>query len=55
MTYKWATAFEALTGYLYLTEDEERLSWLMDRAIGIIKEEHTNGRKETKEKTEGQK
>ena len=55
VTYKWATAFEALTGYLYLTEDEERLSWLMDRAIGIIKEEHTNGRKETKEKTEGQK
>ena len=55
VTYKWATAFEALTGYLYLTEDEERLSWLMDRAIGIIKEEHTNGRKETKENTEGQK
>ncbi len=55
VTYKWATAFEALAGYLYLTEDEERLSWFMDRAIGIIEEEDTYGRKETKEKTEGQK
>ncbi len=55
VTYKWATAFEALTGYLYLTENEDRLSWLMDRAIGIIKEEYTNGRKETEKETEGQK
>ena len=55
MTYKWATAFEALTGYLYLTENQDRLSWLMERAIGIVKDEHINGRKETKEKAAGQK
>lgn len=50
VTYKWATAFEALAGYLYLTEDAQRLAWLMDRAIGIIKEEYTDGNKQTKEK-----
>ena len=55
VTYKWATAFEALTGYLYLTENQDRLSWLMERAIGIVKDEHINGRKETKEKAAGQK
>ncbi len=55
VTYKWATAFEALAGHLYLTENEERLSWLMNRAIGIIKEDHTNGRKKGKEETESQK
>lgn len=36
VTYKWATAFEALVGYLYLAEDEERLAWVMGRAIDII-------------------
>ena len=55
VTYKWATAFEALTGYLYLMENQDRLSWLMERAIGIVKDEHINGRKETKEKAAGQK
>ena len=55
VTYKWATAFEALTGYLYLTENQDRLSWLMERAIGIVKDENINGRKETKEKAAGQK
>ena len=36
ITYKWATAFEALVGYLHLTEEQERLDWFIDRAIEII-------------------
>lgn len=36
VTYKWATAFEALVGYLYLAEDNERLQWVLDRAIEIV-------------------
>jgi len=36
VTYKWATAFEALVGYLYLAEENERLQWLLTRAMEII-------------------
>lgn len=36
ITYKWATAFEALVGYLYLSGSEDRLRWVMERAAGII-------------------
>ena len=36
MTYKWATAFEALVGYLYLTGDLQRLDWLFRRTVEII-------------------
>lgn len=36
VTYKWATAFEALVGYLYLAEEQERLDWVLARAIEII-------------------
>ena len=36
VTYKWATAFEALIGYLYLSGDENRLKYILSRAIGII-------------------
>jgi len=36
VTYKWATAFEALVGYLYLAEDNERLDWVLKRAIEIV-------------------
>ncbi|NLD19993.1 MAG: Mini-ribonuclease 3 [Clostridiales bacterium] len=36
VTYKWATAFEALLGYLYLAEDEERLSWVLERSFEIV-------------------
>lgn len=35
VTYKWATAFEALVGYLYLAEDTERLQAVLSRAIEI--------------------
>ncbi len=36
VTYKMATAFEALLGYLYLSGQEERLTELMERAARII-------------------
>lgn len=36
LTYKWATGFEALVGYLYLTGEEERFVWVMNRAVEII-------------------
>lgn len=35
VTYKWATAFEAVVGYLYLAGETERLQWLMYRAIVV--------------------
>ena len=35
VTYKWATAFEALVGYLYLAEDQERLEQIIDRALSL--------------------
>ena len=35
-TYKWATAFEALLGYLRLAGDEERLQHVMDRAWELL-------------------
>ena len=41
MTYKWATAFEALAGFLYLSEDMQRLDWLCGRAVQIIDEGKT--------------
>lgn len=31
--YKWATAFEALLGYLYLSGQEERLGEIMEEAM----------------------
>lgn len=36
--YKWATAFEALVGYLYLEERTEEMESLFDRAREIIEE-----------------
>lgn len=34
VTYKWATAFECLFGYLYLKEDFNRINNIMDIIIG---------------------
>ena len=34
--YKWATAFEALLGYLFLAEEKARLEELIEKAIAII-------------------
>lgn len=45
MDYRMATGFEALVGYLYLTEQYERLVVLTSRGlekIGVLKEENTN-------------
>lgn len=35
VTYKWATAFEALVGYLFLAGENKRLSQIMERAVEI--------------------
>ena len=39
MTYKWATAFEALLGYLYISGENDRLHQLMKRAKEVIDEQ----------------
>ncbi|MCQ2547603.1 MAG: ribonuclease III [Clostridia bacterium] len=39
MTYKWATAFEALIGFLYLSENTKRMEEVITKAIEIIGEE----------------
>ncbi|MDD4200861.1 MAG: ribonuclease III domain-containing protein [Eubacteriales bacterium] len=36
VTYKWATAFEALVGDLYLSGNTDRLAKIMNRAVEII-------------------
>lgn len=38
VTYKWATAFEAIIGYYYLADEKEKLEWFLDRAFAIIGE-----------------
>lgn len=38
MTYKWATAFEALIGHLGLSENKERMEEIIRRAMDIIDE-----------------
>lgn len=37
--YKWATAFEALIGYLYLSENNEKLSAIIRKTIEIIEKD----------------
>lgn len=36
VAYKWATAFEALIGHLYLTGQRERMEEIIQLAMGII-------------------
>lgn len=36
VTYKWATAFEAVIGYYHLAGEEERLDWFIEKAFSII-------------------
>ena len=38
LDYRWATAMEALAGYLYLEGDTARLEWFMGRAVEIIEQ-----------------
>jgi ribonuclease-3 family protein len=47
LTYKLATAFEALIGYLYLSEQRERLEEILQRSVEIIEQEA--GKHERKE------
>lgn len=47
--YKYATAFEALLGYLYLTGQKERLNLLMEQAAQII-ERPADGEEDEKER-----
>lgn len=35
-TYRYSTAFEALLGYLYLANEEERLEELIEKAIHLV-------------------
>ena len=37
VTYKWATAFECLFGYLHLINNEERINELMNYVVGGFK------------------
>ena len=39
MDYKWATAFEALVGYLYLTGETEEMEKVIRRAITVIEDQ----------------
>ena len=46
VTYKWATAMEALVGYLYIENQSRRLDEIMEwviREIGHMKNEEKNG------------
>jgi len=36
VTYKWATAYEALIGFLYLSRREDRMNELISKTIEII-------------------
>jgi ribonuclease-3 family protein len=36
--YKWATAFEALIGFLYLSQNHDRMEEVVFQAIGLIEE-----------------
>lgn len=40
MAYKWATGFEALVGWLYLSENKVRLTEVLEEAIRITEENH---------------
>lgn len=48
--YKLATAFEALIGFLYLSQNHERMEELIDQTIGLI--ERKKGRENAREKKE---
>lgn len=43
ITYKWATAFEALIGYLYLSEQKERLTQIMEQAAQFTEQPRPSG------------
>ena len=48
--YKWATAFEALVGYLYLSQDHSRLEGIVTEAIEFIEGRKRQGNNGSDEK-----
>lgn len=42
--YRRATGFEALIGYVYLKNDDERLEYLLKKSVSIVEEEVLNGK-----------
>ena len=53
--YRYATGFEALIGYLYLNDENERLTYLLDRAVYRVAEnDKTQARAQTKTHTKAQ-
>jgi len=43
VVYKWATAFEALIGFLYLSQNQERMEEKILRTIELIEKKQNNG------------
>ena len=43
-TYRYATAFEALLGYIYLSEGGDRLEELIGQAFELLENETTDGK-----------
>lgn len=41
VVYKWATAFEALIGFLYLSQNYGRMEEIIDKTIHLITNRHT--------------
>lgn len=41
--YKWATAFEALIGFLYLSQDNSRMEEIIQRTIELIEKKNNGG------------
>ncbi len=39
ISYKWATAFEALIGYLYLLDNKKRMEDIIDKSLEVINEQ----------------
>ncbi|MEG0291891.1 MAG: ribonuclease III domain-containing protein [Anaerovoracaceae bacterium] len=39
VTYKWATAFEALVGFLFLSDNIERMEEVINKAMEVIDEQ----------------
>ena len=50
VTYKLATAFEALIGYLYLNQEDERLDDVISKSVEIIEKRVENNERKTTNK-----
>lgn len=50
--YKLATGFEAVVGWLYFTEDEERLAAVVREAVRIVEDHAAGGESRAAERTE---